>query len=207
VRGLAALWRVPAPAESTDVCAWARQHELGCHLRPVSLERLFGFDLPAVLELELPGAGRAHALLRGLSAHDATIEIGGRAGRVGRQQLGSLWSGRHVLLWRAPAGIARGLGPGAQGPDVRWLRQRLSPGEGGSGERGAAGASVFDAELRARVMDFQRRRGIDVDGLVGPETLIHLARGEEGTPAPSLSRAGTPRAVESPSASVAMGSP
>ena len=33
---------------------------------------------------------------------------------------------------------------------------------------------VFDDLLRARVMSFQRSRGLKPDGIVGPQTIIHL---------------------------------
>ena len=39
---------------------------------------------------------------------------------------------------------------------------------------GWSGGSVFDADFEAWLMAFQRRNGLVADGIVGPNTLIHL---------------------------------
>jgi murein L,D-transpeptidase YcbB/YkuD len=36
------------------------------------------------------------------------------------------------------------------------------------------GGGVFDANFEAWLMAFQRRNGLAADGIVGPNTLIHL---------------------------------
>ena len=47
---------------------------------------------------------------------------------------------------------------------------------------------MFDASFESWLMDFQRRNGLDADGIIGPNTLIHLM-------APTL---GEPRLVMNP---------
>jgi murein L,D-transpeptidase YcbB/YkuD len=64
------------------------------------------------------------------------------------------------------------LRPGASGPEVTALRQRLLvsrdlPASEGSGE-------IFDAGLEAAVWRFQRRHGLVADRIVGPQTLAAL---------------------------------
>ena len=69
------------------------------------------------------------------------------------------------------------LEPGARGPRVLLLRQRLSGpgGEGDSATGAAAGAGdQFDAALAESVRRFQERHGIDPDGTIGAATLAAL---------------------------------
>jgi murein L,D-transpeptidase YcbB/YkuD len=63
------------------------------------------------------------------------------------------------------------LDPGASGPRVRQLRERLQA----SGELAASTQkTVFDAELEDAVRRFQSRHGLQVDGVVGRATLAAL---------------------------------
>jgi general secretion pathway protein A len=65
------------------------------------------------------------------------------------------------------------LHPGNVSATVRQLRRRLA--EIGMPETAVAeGASVYDEELKQRVIAFQTSRGIRPDGIVGPHTMIHL---------------------------------
>lgn len=74
--------------------------------------------------------------------------------------------------WPAvPAG--RKLEKGARGRDVAALKARLAA-EGYIAGGGAEETGRFDAALGAAVRDYQRRNGLDVDGVVGRETLAAL---------------------------------
>ncbi len=62
--------------------------------------------------------------------------------------------------------------PGARGPDVELLRQRLAvtddlPAENAAGE-------VYDEQLEAAVRRFQSRHGLEQTGTIGPKTLAAL---------------------------------
>ncbi len=64
------------------------------------------------------------------------------------------------------------LAPGDRGPVVAALRARLAV----EGDLGAARADgdAFDATLQAALQQFQRRHGLDADGMAGPATLAAL---------------------------------
>jgi len=64
------------------------------------------------------------------------------------------------------------LAPGASGPDVALLRDRLAITDDLPAEK--IGGDVFDAELSAAVRRFQARHGIPQTGIVGPKTLVAL---------------------------------
>ena len=58
------------------------------------------------------------------------------------------------------------------GPGVLALRRRLEA--EGDAASGAPAPDRFDPDLRSALSDYQRRNGLDVDGVLGPATLRHL---------------------------------
>ena len=72
----------------------------------------------------------------------------------------------------AGAGADRVLGPGDSGPDVRELQERLAA-------RGWSlqADGVYGRATTAVVTGFQRRHGLAVDGLTGPETWAAVREG------------------------------
>ena len=71
-----------------------------------------------------------------------------------------------------PIAAGKTLEVGALGPRVVALRERLRATGDFSGV--AAEPQLFDADLEAAVKGYQRRVGLDVDGVVGPGTLREL---------------------------------
>jgi L,D-transpeptidase YcbB len=71
-----------------------------------------------------------------------------------------------------PASAAK-LAPGASGPDVALLRQRLAMTDDLAPEQEAAGQS-YDSALTAAVRRFQARHGLEQTGSIGPKTYAAL---------------------------------
>src|SRR5438105_7934154 len=71
-----------------------------------------------------------------------------------------------------PASAAK-LAPGASGPDVALLRQRLAMTDDLAPEQEAAGQS-YDSALTAAVRRFQARHGLEQTGSIGPKTYTAL---------------------------------
>ena len=94
---------------------------------------------------------------------------------------------------RAASPMADGvLREGERGAEVRQLQERLNA----AGARDAAGRVLgtdgqFGQRTEDAVRNFQRARGLEVDGIAGPETLRALQR-----PAPTRPAPGTPGAPE-----------
>jgi general secretion pathway protein A len=107
-----------------------------------------------------------------LDGDTVTLEVGDRADAVSLPSVDRLWDGAFSMIWRPLPGVARILGPGMQGPGVAWLRRALSDGNDVASERGPA---VYDETLAARVVAFQRREGLEADGVAGIETLVRLS--------------------------------
>jgi general secretion pathway protein A len=135
------------------------------------LSDLLRFDQPAVLILDGGGKGREYEVV--LSALDdkmATFLIAGTRRQVPPSELGPLWSGNYILLWRPAPGLPTMLAEGSRGPAVSWLRQELERVTGAS----ANGPALFDKDLTRRLKAFQLAEGIVPDGVAGPLTLVRL---------------------------------
>jgi general secretion pathway protein A len=79
--------------------------------------------------------------------------------------------------------------PGTRGKDVEWVREQLAELDGVPG--GGRNRQVFDDDLRARVIAFQRSRSLMADGIVGEETLTHLSTALRDPKVPRLRRVGS----------------
>jgi len=187
VLGLSRLWRVPPPSAGASLCDWARANGLDCYSRPVSWSELRALDLPAVLELSAAQDAAVHVLLFGLSENEAMVSVDGREQRIARAELEGAWRGGQVLLWRPPLASNRPIRLDQTGERVRWLRDTLALIDGGDASSGES--ERFDAALLERVKAFQRQRGLDVDGIVGPQTFIHLNLMALADDTPSLASA------------------
>src|SRR5262249_5962503 len=166
------------PDETPDVaigpgCEGGRLSGLDCLARTGTWTKLRQLDLPVVIQLSGPDGVRHYATLIGLDKDRATLELGGRSFSFALAEIDPFWDGAYILLWKAPPVSATLLGPGTRGKDVEWLSQRLRAIDGQrlDGPR----RDVYDDELKARVMAFQRSHSLLADGIVGEETLFQLA--------------------------------
>jgi murein L,D-transpeptidase YcbB/YkuD len=88
---------------------------------------------------------------------------------------GALAGYRAILADGGWPGVPAGptLEPGDDDPRVAALRARLLV-TGDLSRPSATAGTLFDDELRAGVVRFQRRHGVDADGRVGPKTIAEL---------------------------------
>jgi general secretion pathway protein A len=137
----------------------------------VSRDQLVGVDLPAIVELELPGGEIRYAALVGLDAEgNARVGVGEASFDVRGPALDRLFTGRSFFVWtnfeRLPA-----MSSGMNDPAVRWLQARLT--DLGYLARGEA-SGLFDERTADAIRRFQTERQLRATGEVGPETLIAL---------------------------------
>ncbi|MGC4077030.1 MAG: AAA family ATPase [Rubrivivax sp.] len=156
-RALAQLWGAkPAAGEP---CAALATSGLACWSGRVGLPTLRQLDRPGVLRLVDERGRSANVLLVGLGEDSATLQLGEHRERVPLLTLARWWRGDFATLWTPPAA-----------GDT--LARRLHALDGESADD-ADGASIA-----RRVSNFQRARGLTVDGIAGPQTQMLLARGE-----------------------------
>ena len=128
-------------------------------------------DRPAMLTLTDDRGDNHFAVVSGLDETGVRLRFGDVETTYPVDDVAELWFGQYMLIWRPPMGTAGAIRPGTRSPAVSWLRDSLAalsgeePVEGGPGD-------FFDADLEARLRQFQRQQRLQVDGLAGEQTQI-----------------------------------
>jgi len=174
------------PEGATDPCDLLADKGLICPKATGGLDQLRSYDRPALVRLQRSSGEEAYAVVTGLTADSALLDLGYGRSSLSLERLQADWDGELLILWRPPPSGVAIIGPGSASDAVIWLRQTLAgiPGI----EMGDTKGPVFDAALTAAVKAFQSRHGLDADGIAGPETLIRLSTVTAGGAVPRLSR-------------------
>jgi general secretion pathway protein A len=146
-------------------------------------------DVPAVLELRLPGTNgpRYAALIRMQDGAPVLAAGDGEPVSVPTGFLEKAWYGQAHVFSRD----FEGLGPGtldgrSRGARVTRLQGLLKH----IGAYGGPESGLFDPATSAAVLDFQRSRYVSADGIVGPLTRVALYAAAGGYPRPTLTSTG-----------------
>ncbi len=166
-------------------CRVARAHGFECLFLAGNWAKLRRYDLPAILELELPDGTRHRVTLLGLGTETAKISIGDRTYACRLSEINELWDGSIIMIWKPPF-AARNLSPGSRGEEVRWVRQALDQWEGKLADPSAS--DLYDEDLRKRVIKFQGARSLAQSGLVSTETLVRMTTAAAEPKGPSIAR-------------------
>ena len=153
-------------------CEQATAQGLECLFQKGSWAQLRTLNRPAILTLTDDVGGTHQVLLTALTDEAATIELGGKPQDVPIASISRYWFGDFLLLWRPPLAVAKSLGPGMRGAEVRWLRENLRAAQGLPEARPAS--DFYDEELTRLVQDFQRTHRLNADGVAGVQTQIVL---------------------------------
>ncbi|MFV0438370.1 MAG: AAA family ATPase [Desulfopila sp.] len=151
---------------------FARKNGLYLQTEKGSFGYLRRLNRPAILRLVDLEGNDVFAVLIAIREETVVLAKGTDRWQVAIDLLNRQWQGEFTLLWQPPPGYSRVIVPGDRGAVVRWLAQalaRLYGRQDGFGE-----PEVYGGELLQDVKTFQLAEGIQVDGLVGPMTLIRL---------------------------------
>ena len=170
--GLFARWQIDYVPNRGRGCEQATTQGLECLFQKGSWAQLRTLNRPAVLTLTDDVGGTHQVVLVGLTDDDATIELGGGTQSVPIATISRYWFGDFLLLWRPPLAVAKSLGPGMRGAEVRWLRENVRAAQGLPEARPAS--DLYDEELTRLVQDFQRAHRLNADGVAGVQTQIVL---------------------------------
>jgi general secretion pathway protein A len=163
-------------------CDFARRAGLRCLAKTGTWKVLRRLDLPAVLTLTAANGDQHYATMISLHDDTATLDVAGVRVMVPLTEIESLWDGAFLALWKTRL-TTTDLRPGMASRDVAWLRQQLVP--SGTPER----ITLYDDDLKQRVVAFQRENGLTPDGVAGDETLVRIAAMAPDAHMPSLSKA------------------
>jgi general secretion pathway protein A len=189
---LAAWGAAPlSPDEDVASASFARvatRHDLEHVLLKANASMLRLLDVPAVLELHLPGGGPRFVALTGVDDDGYHLAVGDAAVVVSDDFLSDVWYGQAHVFWRDTQRLGPdSLGAGTSGERVGRLQQLLATAGSYDGPR----TGTFDAGTERAVRSFQRSYFLEPDGLVGPITrlALHSSAGDDARP--SLVQAGT----------------
>ena len=189
-RSLYTRWQLDFdPSRHRLACERARAAGMQCLFKTGSWAQLRRFDLPAIIELTGPRDARRYATIVELGEGTATLDLGGQPHTFPLAEIDRYWDGFFIVVWKTPGVSTLPILPGSRGQDVAWLRQRL--GEVDGVDSGGSNREVFDDELKARVVAFQRARSLTADGVVGDETLAQLRMLRRDVGTPRLMRSGS----------------
>ncbi|MEA3547069.1 MAG: AAA family ATPase [Thermodesulfobacteriota bacterium] len=169
---LFASWAVPYIPGSGRVCAFAESYNLRCLDLQGSFDSLVALNRPAVLTLYDENGERFFATLTAFHGRTATLVIGSESKIVTIEDIGSRWFGEYTLLWAKPGKYTSAIKPGNTTENVDWLDKKLALIQGRP--PGSRDSMNFDDALASQVKKFQFSRNLVPDGIVGPQTIIHL---------------------------------
>jgi general secretion pathway protein A len=135
-----------------------------------NMTRLSGFNYPAILELRRPGRDSVLYVLLRKVKNERAIVTALKDVSIPVQALNDLWYGHAFVIWKDFEDFPRVISSGAPALAVTWLQHNLRSLRFLDGPV----SGLYDALTKEAVMRLQRQKGLAVDGVVGPETMMVL---------------------------------
>jgi len=178
------LWNIPYDSKGKiDECKQALVHGLRCMDRPVIFNDLINLNRPAVLRMLDDKGQEFYATLTALDGQTATCIVNNEKKTIDIKELERKWTGEHILLYKAPENYKGTIYPGNKVSEVDWLDKQLSVVQGRKHQ--TRKTSVYDEKLVGLVKQYQLSEGLEPDGVIGSQTIIHL-NNATGTDEPLL---------------------
>ncbi|MDX1379626.1 MAG: AAA family ATPase [Xanthomonadales bacterium] len=167
-RAVAELWKDGGSAHAVQsACDGAVRTGFACIRDQGNWSRIRQLGLPVLLVLR--GTEPRLLLLRGFDGDALLLGSPGQERSVLRDRVEDQWLGEFLVAWPQapdwPAEIRRG----ESGTAVDIVMEMA-----GHAEPAWQGDRVFDVDFEDWLTAFQRRNGLEADGIIGPNTLIHL---------------------------------
>jgi len=160
------------PGNSADACNNAKNYGLKCMKGLRSMKILSNINRPAVLKLFDNNGKNYYVTLVGLDDNTAKISFGNEERTVAIKDIESQWLGDYTLLWRPPEEFKGEFRALHEGPAVKWLRTSMSIINNGVLQDTVS--NIYDRGLVIEVKKYQLAEGLVPDGIVGPQTLVHI---------------------------------
>ena len=145
----------------------------------LNLQLLRQLARPGIVTLQLDGnaATSRYAVLVDMGEQTAILQMGGTRHTVSLSALARHWRGEFATFWSTPDGYNPAARGGATGPAITLLAQQLDKLYGVANPTlpgNALNVQKLDEPLKQRLRDFQRTRGLAIDGQPGPMTYMQL---------------------------------
>ena len=167
-----------------NVCKALKKSGLDCYRDRGGWADLGQINRPAILTLDLPGAGRQYVLLTALDTKRAHFNSARGPVSVDLETVESVWSGEFLVLWRREIGETR-IGPQTRGAPITWIWLRLAALE--KLQAPTPLPNRYDDALATAIKQFQRNHGMKPDGIAGTRTMLALGDGQPNTPTLAVS--------------------
>ena len=153
-------------------CWVVSKQGLKCETQKLSTwEEFKVVNRPAVLTITTPGRHTGYVTVVGVKESDAWVRVDGELRQVPLVELGRLWTGEMVFVWRRPEAFKEAIGLGSRGPLVSWVAEQFAALDQ---QDAPLAREHFNAQLQKRVKLFQRSQNLNDDGFVGMQTLLKL---------------------------------
>jgi general secretion pathway protein A len=176
MQSLLALWQVEySPLRDGDYCDFSATYGLKCGEYQGQWQQLREFNRPAILKFSAGLQGEFWGTLKSLKGQSALMVFGDKETLVTLDKLSTLWTGKFILLWQSPQGFNGDIKMGDQGEAVSWLSQSLIDiNQLTLSNESAEISSLFDLKLKSKLVDYQAKRNINADGIVGMQTILKI---------------------------------
>ncbi|MDH4233251.1 MAG: AAA family ATPase, partial [Nitrospirota bacterium] len=177
-RALFKQWNISYQKRGNNTgCQQALDQGLSCLEGPRSLNELSRLNRPAVLKLFDDNGSEFYAALISFQGKTATVIVGGETRTVDVKEIEQRWLGDYTLLWRTPPDYQGSIYLGYHGTVVEWLEKQMAIIQGRTAQNKKN--MVYDKALVQQIRKFQLKEGLVPDGIVGPQTIIHLQNAAE----------------------------
>jgi general secretion pathway protein A len=166
--GMAEVWRDPGAALAIQAaCNGDGSQGYACLEGQGSWSKVKRLNLPVLLVL--PQRQPSYLLLRGLGQDRLLAGAGEQQVTVSKESVDALWMGSYLVAWPQAPDWPAEVGIWAEGPAVDTIMDMAS-----RVSMPYHGERVFDRAFQDWLRDFQARNGLQADGIVGRNTLLHL---------------------------------
>lgn len=179
-------WNIPYDSiGDIDACKQVLVHGLRCMDKPVIFNDLIHLNRPAVLRILDDKGQEFYATLTALEGQTATCVVNNETRTIDLKELEKKWTGEHILLYKTPENYKGTMYPGHKGSEVGWLDKQLSVVQGRKHQ--TRKNPVYDEKLVGLVKQYQLSEGLEPDGVIGSQTIIHF-NNATGTDEPALKK-------------------
>lgn len=170
---LLSLWKLDSniPANQT-VCEFVKTQQMVCQQSLGGYPLLLEINRPALLELKKPAQQTTWLPIAKIGKDSMQCTKQAKIANCATNDILRYWTGNFITLLKAPK-VSLQIRPGFEGEQTRWLRQRIAIAEKKDYTK-IDTSLVYDKALMERVKRFQKRHLMDVDGIVGNNTLLYL---------------------------------
>lgn len=167
-QGLADLWQQPGASFAIQAaCNGNNSLGYACLRDQGSWSKINRLGLPAVLILY--GETPSFLLLQGVDGDRLLVGAPETSTTVSKESVEPLWLGTYLIAWPQAAGWPPLISRGSTGAAVATILEMAS-----RVDDPYSGELEFDTAFEQWLKSFQLRNGLEADGIVGRNTLLHL---------------------------------